>query len=221
MTVKPRAAFVTIGQTPRSDLIPELRDWIGDTLDIEEFGALDGLTGAAIARMALRPGDPRLVTRLADGTQAIVGKDFVHERLQTIFDELASRDFFCTVLLCTGQFQPFRVRGMFLEAQSIVDQSVAAIAHHARTIGVMVPVREQIEAFHFRPSANQRLEVRDASPYLPGRLEEAARELADTDLIVMHCIGYTAAMRRSVAAVANRPVLLARKLVAAAVGQLV
>ncbi len=219
--MRPRAAFVTIGQTPRSDLIPEICGWIDDDIDVQEFGALDGLTRAAIEGMAPGPHDERLVTRLADGSQAVVRKDPVHERLQTIFDTLAGHDVFCTVLLCTGHFPPFRVRGLFLEAQSIVDQSVAAIAHHARAIGLMVPLREQIDEFHFRPGPHQHLKASAASPYVRGGLERAARELADTDLIVMHCIGYDEAMRRSVASVSRRPVLLARKLVAAAVAQLV
>lgn len=49
-----RAAFVTIGQTPRIDLVPEMRTWIGNGMDIEEFGALDGLSRAEIASMARR-----------------------------------------------------------------------------------------------------------------------------------------------------------------------
>jgi AroM protein len=36
----------------------------------------------------------------------------------------------------------------------------------------------------------------------------------------MHCMGYTDAMRQTVASVSKRPVLLARRLVAAAVAQL-
>ena len=60
-----------------------------------------------------------------------------------------------------------------------------------------------------------------ASPYSDGRFEEAARELAKTDLIVMHCIGYDEAMRRRVAAVSGGPVLLARRLVASAVAELI
>ncbi len=216
----PRAALVTIGQTPRIDLVPEMRTWMGDRIAVEEFGALDGLTCEEIAALAPGPHDHRLVTRLADGSEAVLGKSRVHERLQRVFDALAERDFFCTVLLCTGHFPPFDVRGLFLDAQSIVDHGVVAIAGHARTIGVMVPLREQIGEFHFRPRADQALSVADASPYTPGRLEQAARDLADTDLIVLHCMGYTEAMRRTVAAIAGRPVLLARRLVATAIGQL-
>ena len=221
MIAKRRAALVTIGQTPRPDLVPEMRRWIGESLELEEFGALDGLTREDIAAMAPRERDHRLVTRLADGAEVIVRKDVIHERLQAMFDDLAGRDLFCTVLLCTGHFPPFRVAGLFLDSQTIVDQSVAAIARHARTIGLMIPLREQIAEFHFRPGPDQVMRAANASPYTPGRLEQASRELADSDVIVMHCMGYTDAMRHVVAEVSNRPVLLARKLVASAIAQLV
>jgi protein AroM len=219
--MKPRAAFVTIGQTPRSDLVPEMREWLGEGVDVEERGALDGLTTEEIAAMAPRTTDHRLVTLLADGSETVVRKDLVHARLQTLLDDLADRDFVCTLLLCTGRFPPLKVRGLFLDAQSIVDESVAAIVRHARTIGLMVPLAEQIDEFHFRPREHQTMKTSHASPYTPGRLEQAACELADTDVVVMHCMGYTEAMRRTVASVSRRPVLLARRLVAAAVAQLV
>jgi protein AroM len=215
-----RAAFVTIGQTPRTDLVPEIREWLGGQIEIDERGVLDGLSADEVAAMAPRPGHHRLVTRLADGSEVVLRKDLVHAWLQAVFEAVAADDFLCTVLLCTGHFPPFRVGGLFLEAQSIVDDSVAAIARHARSIGLMVPLEEQIEEFHFRPAAGQTLKASYASPYSPGRLEQASSDLADTDLIVMHCMGYTEAMRQTVAAVAKRPVLLARRLVAAAVAQL-
>ena len=197
-----------------------MREWIGGRVEIEERGALDGLGSGDIATMAPRAGDHRLVTRLADGSEVVLRKDLVHARLQAAFDAVAADDFLCTVLLCTGHFPPFRVGGLFLDAQSIVDESVAAIARHARSIGLMVPLEEQIEEFHFRPCAGQTLKASHASPYTPGRLAEASSELAETDVIVMHCMGYTEAMRQTVAGVSKRPVLLARRMVAAAVAQL-
>jgi protein AroM len=221
MSHSPRAAFVTIGQTPRVDLVPEMRTWIGDGMAIEEFGALDGLSRAEVDAMAPGPDDHRLVTRLADGTEVVVRKDLMHRRLQRLFDDIGARPLFCTVLLCTGHFPPFDVDGLFLDAQSIVDHSVAALAGHARLIGVMVPLRQQIAELHVRPGAGQTMKVSDASPYAAGRLEQAAAAVADADVIVMHCMGYTDAMRRTVAGITGRPVLLARRLVAAALGQLV
>jgi protein AroM len=218
--VKPRALFITVGQTPRVDIVPEMRQWLGDAIDVDERGALDGLDVDAIRAMAPRASDHRLVTRLVDGSEAIVRKDLVHARVQRILDESGGVDLTCTALLCTGHFPRFHARGLFLDAQSIVDESVAAIARHARSIGLMVPLAEQIAEFHFRPGSDQVLKASHASPYTPGRLEQAAAELSDTDIIVMHCLGYTEGMRRAVAAVSGRPVLLARRLVAAAVAQL-
>jgi protein AroM len=218
--VKPRVLFITIGQTPRDDLVPEMRRWLGDAIEVDERGALDGLDRDAILAMAPGHRDPRLVTRLVDGSEVVIRKDLVHPRLQHVLDETAGSNVVCTVLLCTGHFPPFAVHGLFLEAQSIVDESVALIARHVRSIGLMVPLEAQMVEFHFRPGPDQTLKASYASPYAPSRLEQAARELSDTDLIVMHCMGYTEAMRNTVAAVSGRPVLLARRLVAATVAQL-
>ena len=218
--MKPRALFITIGQSPRVDLVPEMRQWLGDAIDVDERGALDGLDRDAIRAMAPGDRDHRLVTRLADGSEAVIRKDLVHGRIQRILDETVESGFVCTILLCTGHFPPFRVRGLFIDAQSIVDESVAVIARHARSIGLMVPLEAQIAEFHFRPAPDQALRSSHASPYTPGRLEQAARELSDADVIVMHCMGYTETMRRTVVGVSGRPVLLARRLVAATVAQL-
>lgn len=216
----PRVALVTIGQTPRVDLVPEMRRWIADTVLLEEFGALDGLERDQVGALAPAAGEQRLVTRLSDGTEAVVGKGSIHHRLQALFDRLVPRNFPCTVLLCTGHFPPFAVRGLFIEAQTVVDLSVAAIAHSAQSIGLMVPLLEQIPEFHFQPATGQVLATSHASPYTPGRLEKAAGELRTADVVVMHCMGYTEAMRCLVASVTGRPVLLARRLVAAAIAQI-
>lgn len=54
---------VTIGQTPRTDVIPELSAILGD-VTVREAGALDGLSRAEIAGLAPQRGDYVLVTRL-------------------------------------------------------------------------------------------------------------------------------------------------------------
>ncbi|WP_333904711.1 AroM family protein, partial [Achromobacter insolitus] len=38
-----RVAFFTIGQSPRSDVVPEMASLLGARVRIDEFGALDGL----------------------------------------------------------------------------------------------------------------------------------------------------------------------------------
>ena len=201
-------------------MVPEMSDFIGNGIKIVELGALDGLQSDEI--IALRPVDNehRLVTRLRNGGEAIVGKTWMKQRLQCLLDGLNPDDYFVTVLLCTDHFGGLRSKELFLEAQTIVDHGVEAIAESARSLGVMVPLAKQIDEFHCPRRANQRIMMTHASPYTPGRLEVAARELKQVDVIVMHCMGYTEAMRQAVANVSGKPVLLARRLVAAAVNQL-
>jgi protein AroM len=218
---KKRAAFVTIGQTPRADLVPEMVSWIGDAIDVVEYGALDGMSRQAIGEIGPTTGDRHLVTRLGDGSEVVVAMGWMRERLQELLTRLADEDFLVVVLLCTGHFGGLQASGLFLEAQAIVDHATAAFAESARSIGVMVPLFEQMAEFHFQPRHDQTLRLSHASPYTEGRMVQAAQELADADLIVMHCIGYTEAMRRTVADTSGRPTLLARRLVATAVAQLV
>jgi protein AroM len=46
---------VTIGQTPRRDIVPHLRSVLGDHIEIIEAGALDGLSEEEVATQAKRP----------------------------------------------------------------------------------------------------------------------------------------------------------------------
>lgn len=215
-----RFAFVTIGQTPRDDLVPEILRTLGTGVGVDELGVLDGLSEGAIGKAAPEPGEPRLVTRLRDGSQVVLGKDRVQRRLQGILDGVDPARYTAVVLLCTGEFPGLRGPGLFLDAQHLVDFGTAALCSGARRVGVLLPLSEQKEEFHLRPGPNQELLFSHASPYEGARFEEAARELAGADLVVMHCMGYTEEQRNAVARTTRRPVLLARRLVATALANL-
>lgn len=216
-----RVALVTIGQTPRDDLVPEIVRWSGDAVEAVEYGALDGLGGDEIGALAPAGGQHRLVTRLRDGSQAVVAKERIAERLERLFRRLRPGGHDAVVLLCTGHFDGLHPPpGIFLEAQRLVDDAVAAFAAGAGSIGVMVPLARQMDEFHYAPREGQVVRMAHASPYDGDRLAEAGRELAGADLIVMHCMGYTESMRDTVVEAAGKPVLLARRVVGAAVAQL-
>jgi protein AroM len=216
-----RAAFVTIGQSPRDDIMPALRTWLPDELEVREFGALDGLTRADVSALAPRPGEHRLVTRLRDGNEAVVGKPAIQNRLQDLFDDLDRQGFAFIVLLCTGFFPGLTSQTLLVEAQRVTDHLTQALAEGASRIGVLVPHAEQMAELH--RIVPEGIEIRSAfaSPYSGDRFAEAGRALADCDLIVMHCMGYDEAMRAKVATASRRPVLLAQRMLAAAVAQLV
>jgi len=215
-----RITFITLGQTPRSDLVPEIVDALTRPVAVEELGALDEIEPEEIARLAPDANDHALVTRLRDGSQAVIGKRWLVGRLQELLDAAPAGPNEANVLLCTGDFGALRGDGLFLDAQHLVDHGVDALCHSATSVGLVVPLARQVAEHHYEGPSGQELRAAVASPYRDDDFEGVGRSLSECDVIVMHCMGYTSAQRERVAASSGRPVLLARRLVSAALGQL-
>ena len=66
---------VTIGQSPRVDVTPDILPIFGEGVELLQAGALDGLTKEQIRSMAPLETDYVLVSRLNDGTFAKFGED--------------------------------------------------------------------------------------------------------------------------------------------------
>ena len=185
--------------------------WPG-TVELVEHGALDQLSPAEIDDLAAEPGDVPLVTRLRDGTEVVLRADAVHERVREIVRSLDEDELDFLVLLCTGRFDDLCSRHFLLESQRVVDAGVAALSRPGKTVGTLLPAPGQTHADVGVTS--------HASPYAGDRFEEAAAELSAADVIVLHCMGYSLEHKRRVAAATGKPVLLAREMVASAVGWL-
>jgi len=213
-----RVAFVTIGQSPRSDVLPDILAETRTPFAVTEHGALDALDDAAIADLAPRAGEECLVSRLRDGREVLLGKPAIDRRLHAILAELDTGGFDLLVLLCTGQFTRFDLRTPFIEPQHTVDHFVQGLAYGAERIGILLPHAAQIDEFHGIPGVATK--AASASPYVANpeaALRDGGAALADTDIIVMHCIGYSEAMRQVVKQASDRPVLVSRRLVAHAI----
>lgn len=212
-----RVGTVTIGQSPRTDLIPELAALWGTGVEVLERGALDGLGRAEVLAMVPEPGDYTLVTRLADGSPVTVGKRHILPRVEAAVYELDAAGVGCILLLCTGEFPAFVTRAPLLRPDLLLHQAVPALVA-GRRVGLMTPSPLQVEQARAKWSGLPGLEVAAANPYAePEReLAAAAQTLAGAgaQVIVMDCMGYTAAMKRLVRSVSGLPAVLARSLVA-------
>jgi protein AroM len=65
-----RVGLITVGQAPRSDVVPDMAAILGGGVEIVEAGALDGLTREQIAPLAPEGDDEILVT--GDGSAAAI-----------------------------------------------------------------------------------------------------------------------------------------------------
>lgn len=220
-----RVAFFTIGQSPRSDVVPEMAPLLGEHVRIDEFGALDGLDAAGLAALAPRPGEYRFATRMRDGAQIELDAAAAEARLAQVMREADAAGYDVLVPLCTGTaIAPMRT--LVVEPQQVVDHLVAGLAQHCRKVGLVVPLQAQVDAFHMAVPLECATTVAHASPYeadagrAAERFTQAGRELADCDFVVMHCMGYAERMRQAVAQASGRPVLLSNRLVAQALAQI-
>lgn len=215
-----RLAFVTIGQSPRIDMVPEMLADIGGSVEAREYGVLDESSGDEIAALVPAPGEASFASRMRDGREAVLSKARIEERLHGLLRAIDRHGHDAIVLLCTGtQVEPLE-NTLLIESQRIVDSTVAALAASCPKLGVIVPLARQVDEFPARHVFKGEPKLVAASPYSGDAMTESAAALADRDLIVMHCMGYTEAMRRAVREAVDAPVLLSRRIVSGAVRQL-
>lgn len=216
---------VTIGQSPRTDVIPDVASIMGPDIEIREAGALDGLSPAIIASFAPREGDYVLVTRLADGSSVQVAEKHITPRIHEKIAEHFTGGIPIVLLLCTGEFPDFETGGLLIRPQKVLFNAVAAVAKGMR-IGILTPSPEQVEQSENRwGSLSPFVRVVPSSPYVNAM--EAARTAAEelkewkAEITVLDCIGYTIAIRSLVREITDKPVLLARGVAASMVKELI
>jgi protein AroM len=231
-------AFVTIGQSPRNDMVPEIVAAIGGEVEYIELGALDHLDSDAIAMLAPGPGERLLVTKLRNGETVRVSEERVLPLMQKAVDEVAERAQ-VVLLLCTGSFSRLTCAVPLIYPDRTLMQVVLALLPAGR-LGVMTPDADQLNQQRERwgvaagagRKANGRgdgiaVKIAAASPFgsngVPTEtaVAGAAAELADCDLIVMDCMGYDLTMKAIARAASRRPVVLARSLVGRVAGEIV
>ena len=97
-----------------------------------------------------------------------------------------------------------------------VVEGAAALAANFNRLGVVVPLEKQARELHLAYEVNVPVETAHASPYTRDRFAQAGKALAQCDLVILHCMGYTAEMQAEVSRHAPGIVLRANQLVASA-----
>ena len=214
-----RVGLITVGQSPRTDVVPDMAVILGGDVDIIEAGALDGLSRAQIDALAPVGDDEILVTRLTDGSSVFVGKTHVIPLIERRIAALEDRGVTLNALLCTGAFPKLAARRPLLEPQQLLLGLLRAMTFPGR-LGVLTPSERhvpQTEA-RWRESGFDAV-VAPLSPYEeedPAAVRRAADALrvGGVGLIVMDCIGFRRKTRDEIAHLTGVPALVANLLVA-------
>lgn len=213
-----RIAFITIGQAPRDDVVPEILGMIERPLLCDQFGALDNASAEEIARHAPAPGEESLYTRLASGDHVIVSSSFVEGRLDEVVRRTDDAGYDLIAIITTGVFRPFGARTPLINGQHVVDAWIESLVMDDSRIGIIYPLKRQIAERDLRGHATTIRNPRaQASSGESRSLEEAAAQLKGCDLVLMHSVGYTEAMAQQVAGLTMAPVVTARRVIAGAI----
>jgi len=212
-----RVASLTVGQTPRVDVLPDILAHMTLPVEVEEFGALDGLNDAEVAALAPRADELCLITRLRDGREVLVSKPRVAERLEAICRSLDSQRFDLVVILSTGLFREFESPCPMVNAQRAMEASIDAIAAAGQTVGVIYPLHRQVaeNAGYSMPGVSLRFSYAESG--VADSLRDAATDLDSCDLIVLNSVSFTEADRVVVTKHTGKQVILARRMVAGAI----
>lgn len=199
------------------DVVPEMKEILGENIEIIEGGALDGLTYEEIAALAPGPEDYVLVTRLRDGSSVKIAERYIIPRMQTQIERLVAEGAQMIALLCTGEFPDFSCPRLILRPQVILYHFTSGVAT-GRRLGVIVPDKDQVEQTKVRwAGVGEKLKVQAASPYGPREeIWRAACSLREwgAEVIVLDCIGFNVQMKREVHQHAGAPVILPRTVLA-------
>jgi protein AroM len=217
--LRPVVGLITIGQSPRSDVVPEMAAVIGPGVDVREAGALDGLTRAQVDALKPSGDDEILVTRLQDGTAVFVGKAKIVGLVEQRIAALERGGATLTALLCTGAFPPLTSSRPLVQPQPLLLGALRAMRWPGR-LGVVtpsVPHVPQTQARWRRDGFDP--VVVPLSPYEEedanalARVADAFRG-AGVGLIAMDCMGFRRKTRDELRGLTGVPVLLANLLVA-------
>ncbi len=224
-----KMGIVTIGQSPREDIMSVMQHYLPADVEVLQRGALDNLDLTTIKNMAPKPGERPLATTLQNGTEVAVTHDNVSPLMGHALDDLASLGTELVVLTCTGGFEELKRDDMVvIDPGGIVQGVVKSLADGAR-LGVIQPHVGQIEN---GPSTNAYWGAADvimthASPYTSSDARKAdwtraANELkeANVDYILLNCMGMDLGMKQIVNSVTGKPTILPTALVARVVDEL-
>lgn len=220
----PKIGFLTIGQSPRDDVVPDIMTILGPGMEIIEQGALDGLSLKEIE--ALKPGknDFPLITRLRDGATAVVGKRKIRSLIQEHISSLERQHVRLIGLLCTDDFPEIQTQTLLLLPYRILFNIVTSIMKEGR-LGVLAPLEEQKESLGKKwQKTGLEIIIDNLNPYQESPESDQVIERMKrhrVNFIVLDCIGYSSKLKEKINLATERPVLLPRSILARLIKELI
>ncbi len=216
-----RVGFLTIGQSPRVDVLRDLRELLPRWVEVVEAGALDDYDEAYIKEnLAPGEGDIVYVTRLRTGVEVKISKSKVIPLMQKKIDYLNAVGVDLIAILCTGEFPEFSSKAPIIYPERVL-KGVASSLWFRGVVGVLIPDQAQVDYATRKWSEFFReVDVYPVSPYssTPQDFANVAERLSSSNvsLVIMDCMGYTLEHRNIIRRTVKKPIIASRTILARA-----
>ncbi|TFG14812.1 AroM family protein [Candidatus Thorarchaeota archaeon] len=219
-----KVAMITIGQSPRTDVMTDVEPILGSSIETIHCGALDDLSLEEIRALEPSPGEELLVTRLTDGTEVKLGHSKIVGKMNQCIQNLEPEVDFIAIL-CTGEFPELQSKKIMLKPSELMGQLLEGILQSGK-LGVLIPNPEQKKVVTEKwKRENLEVFVQDLSPYQEQDMNEIER-IAErfrnegVDLIALDCIGYSDELSDFMKREVGVPALLSRTILARVIREL-
>lgn len=207
-----KLSIVTIGQSPREDFYEFFPE--NTTFEIEQIGVLDDYENS-LPKITT---DDILVSKLKNGVQVKMDKDFVVDEVNKIVDELNKGQADMILLACTGAFEEIPSSIPIVYPDKLVGNVIQSIFKSHKALGILIP--DRIQKNHIKNKWEEsgiETEVFELSPYQYDEkdLNNVCKKLNDSDVdyVVCDCMGYNPEFKNNLIERTNKKVILSNEIV--------
>lgn len=218
----PRLGILTLGQTPRTDVVPAMTASLGPSIDVTEHGLLDDAAPDEIRQLTPSAGESAYVTRLRNGQSVELSASRLEQLLPSAAEHL-SHHVDAILLLCSGSYPGIDWPLPTILPDQVLSGVLAALSTGTSRTGVVCPHPSQTGSVAKKwsgvPGA---LIAETASPYDDDQdLEAATDRLIEksADHILLDCMGFGPRHRAIVRERTAIPLLLPTTLIAHVIGE--
>jgi protein AroM len=220
--LKLKIGLLTIGQSPREDILPELIPLLSPHIEIVETGLLDDLSLEEIVNLKPETTETLLVTRLKDGSIVHLSEEKICKLLPgAIHLMITETNVKAVGILCTHNFPKTNFSCPIIYPFDYLKFLVNSVLE-VRSLGVVVPSNDQIEMAKNRWET-EKIVVEAKSPYNESKsLRRIVQRFTQekVEAIILDCIGYRITDKLEMQNLIPIPILLPRIILVFAINQL-
>ncbi|MFX0052928.1 MAG: AroM family protein [Candidatus Hermodarchaeota archaeon] len=220
--LKSKIGLLTIGQSPREDILPELLPFLSPHLETVEVGLLDGLNFENINDLKPETTESQLITRLNDGSQVQLSERKICKLLpRAIHRMITERKVNAVGILCTHNFPKSDFSCPIIYPFDYLKFLVNFVLK-IKNLGVIIPSNDQIEMTENKWET-EKIIVEAKSPYNKSNswrriIQPLVQEKVEA--IVLDCIGYKIRDKQTIQNLIPVPILLPSAILVFTINQL-